>query len=104
MPSSSGLTHCPALGTPYLYSDDSEKKVRRIIKTRCKKWTCPYCAEINAIGHYIRILNGINELQKRGFEVDFVTITRHAKIRKFEIEYRVWQSDKPENRRLGKEC
>jgi len=92
MTHSQGLTHCPTLGTPYLYSDDSENKVRRIIKTRCKLWTCPYCAEINALSHYIRILNGINTLQETGETINFVTITSHEKIRDFKTGYRVWQS------------
>lgn len=92
MPHSKGLTHCPTIGTPYLYSDDNEKKVRSIIKTRCKKWTCPYCSEINAIGAYIRILNGLNELQKKGNKINFVTLTSHEKIRDFEYGYRAWQS------------
>jgi len=92
MPHSKGLTHCPTLGTPYLYSDNEETKTRRIIKTRCKKWTCPYCAEINAIGAYIRILNGLNELQKQGNSINFVTLTSHEKIRDFEQGYRIWQS------------
>lgn len=92
MPHSQGLTHCPTLGTPYLFSDNDEKKVRSIIKTRCKLWTCPYCAEINAISAYVRILNGLNELQKQGNELNFVTLTSHEKIRDFEQGYRVWQS------------
>lgn len=92
MPQSSGLTHCPTLGTPYLFSDDNEKKVRRIIKARCKQWTCPYCSEINAIGAYVRILNGLNELQSKGNKLNFVTLTSHEKIRDFEQGYRIWQS------------
>lgn len=92
MTTSKGLTHCPTMGTPYLYADNQESKVRRIIKTRCKLWTCPYCAEINAIGHYIRILNGLNELQQKKQTINFVTLTSHEKIRTFEQGYRVWQS------------
>lgn len=91
MPHSQGLTHCPALGTPYLFSDDQSKKVRRIIKTRCKSWTCLYCAEINAIGHYVRILNGLNILQQSGEKINFVTLTSHEKIRNFKQGYTIWQ-------------
>jgi len=92
MANSSGLTHCPTMGTPYLYSDSQSEKIRRIIKARCKLWTCPYCAEINAIAHYIRILNGVNRLQESGEAINFVTITSHEKVRNFKQGYAVWQS------------
>ena len=91
MPHSGGLTHCPTQGTPYLFTDSETEKTRRIIKTRCKLWTCPYCAEINALQNYIRILNGVNRLQEKGETINFVTLTSHEKVRTFEAGYRVWQ-------------
>jgi hypothetical protein len=84
--------YCPTMGTPYIYSDDCVPNTRSIHKTRCKQWTCEYCAPINQLQHQIRIYNGIQQLQNSGYNIDFVTLTSHEKLRGFESTYRVWQS------------
>jgi len=87
-----GHDYCPTLGTPYIYSDDCKPGTRIIHKTRCKQWTCPYCAPINQMLHEIRIKNGIRELQNKGYKFAFVTLTSHERLKTFEETYRVWQS------------
>lgn len=85
------LSECPSQGTPYLYTDSSEKRSRYIIKARCKMWNCPYCGIVNAHQHKIRILNGINELQHQGQCFDFVTLTSHERLRTTEQCLFVWR-------------
>lgn len=85
------LTYCPAQGTPYLKLDSKTDRTRYIVKARCKQWTCPYCAEVNKHQHYIRILNGTNQLLNTGYNLSFVTITSHPKVRGLLPSYRVFQ-------------
>lgn len=84
-----GLSECPASGTPYLYADTDDS--RYIIKARCKRWNCPYCGKVNAHQHYIRILNGINELSNREQQFSFVTLTSHERNKTTESCLRVWR-------------
>jgi len=74
------LTECPATGTPFLFADDTTGKRRLIIKARCKMWNCPYCGKVNAHQHWIRVLNGCNELSHKGQLLNFITITSHEKL------------------------
>lgn len=86
------LTYCPALETPYLYSDKIKTGYRIIFKARCKMWTCEYCAGVNKRNHFKRILYGIDQLQNQGFKFSFVTVTSHERVRTFSGSYRVWKS------------
>lgn len=85
-------TYCPALGTPYLKLDSTKDRTRYVFKARCKLWTCTYCAKVNQHQHYIRILNGCNELLNSGRSLSFVTLTSHRKVRGTENSYRLFQS------------
>jgi hypothetical protein len=85
------LKYCPAQGTPYLKLDSKTDKTRYIVKARCKKWDCPYCAQVNKHQHYIRILNGCNELLNKKQQLNFVTITSHEHVRGLLRSYRVFQ-------------
>jgi len=85
------LTYCPAQGTPYLKLDSEADKTRYIVKARCKRWNCPYCAHVNKHQHYIRILNGSNELLNQGHKLNFVTFTSHQRVRGLLSSYRVFQ-------------
>lgn len=84
--------YCPNMQAPYLFADNSEKSERYILKARCKLWSCPYCAKVNAFQHKIRILNGINELRNSGTEFSFVTVTSHEKLQTAEQCLRVWRN------------
>lgn len=75
------LSECPATGTPILYADSEQDNARYIIKARCKMWNCPYCGKVNAHQHWIRILNGCNELLHKRQRLNFITITSHEKLR-----------------------
>lgn len=84
--------YCPNIGTPYLFQDNGNEKTRKIIKARCKLWTCDYCKHVNKYQHYIRILNGCNELQNRGIDISFTTITSHEKLKTLKDCRYVWSS------------
>lgn len=66
-------------------------KTRHIIKARCGLWKCTYCAQVNKHQHYIRILNGCNELLNREQELNFVTITSHERLKTTEQCLYVWR-------------
>lgn len=85
------LRWCPNKGTPYLVRDSSSEKARHIIKARCKMWKCPYCSQVNKHQHYIRILNGCNQLLDQGQELNFITITSHEKLTTTEQCLHVWR-------------
>lgn len=46
-----------------------------IVKTRCKMWTCDYCAKINREMWQAKIIHGINQIG--GDEWSFITLTAH---------------------------
>lgn len=83
---------CPNQSAPILYADSIEDGSRFIIKARCKLWSCPYCGKVNAHQHWIRILNGLNELQNRGQIISFVTLTSHEKLKTPELCLAVWRN------------
>lgn len=83
---------CPNQRTPYLLSDNVDQGKRSIIKARCKMWSCEYCGEVNAYQHKIRMLNGINELQNKGQQFSFVTLTSHRKLHTTADCLRAWRS------------
>jgi len=82
---------CPNQGTPYLYRDSHTDKTRHIVKARCKMWKCEYCSKVNRHQHYIRILNGCNELLSQGQELNFITITSHERLKTTESCLAVWR-------------
>ena len=85
------LKECPNQGTPYLYAKDESKKATYIIKARCKLWNCEYCGTVNAHQHWIRILNGVNELSGQGQQFYFITLTSSPKLKNTEQCLFVWR-------------
>ena len=83
--------YCPS-ASPYLWTDELKKDERTIFKARCKRWDCPYCAEVNRFQHWIRMKRGIDGLLNKGHVIDFITITSHEKLRTAEATYNVWKS------------
>lgn len=100
---STELQSCPSEGAPILFADDKDSKSRYIIKARCKKWDCPYCGKVNAHQHWIRILNGCNQLLHQGQELSFITFTSHEKLKTTEsclfVHRQGWQKLKERFRR-----
>lgn len=77
---------------PYIWSDNVEEGKRVIYKTRCKQWSCEYCAKINKYQHWLRMVKGVQQLQDRGYQFNFVTITSHESNTTTLQTYKVWQS------------
>lgn len=67
---------------------------RAIVKTRCKLWTCPYCAQINKSNHYNRMATGIDKLIKQGRILQFVTLTMHENWRGKNGSTKNWRANK----------
>lgn len=82
--------YCPS-NSPYVWTDDLKENERTILKTRCKRWDCPYCAPINREIHRIRIYHGTAKLQDAGHDISFVTLTSHEKLKTLESTYKVWK-------------
>ncbi|AXF52325.1 MAG: replication protein [Circular genetic element sp.] len=69
-------------------------------------WSCEYCGKVNAHQHYIRILNGVNELQSTGRRISFVTLTSHENNRTtdrcLDVWRKSWRALRERYRRLQK--
>lgn len=83
---------CPNTASPYLIGDGQEKRI--IAKSRCGKWTCPYCADLNRNEHYNRIAYAIDNYWRKGYEMEFVTITCHEKWRGSKRSVENWRKNK----------
>lgn len=59
------------------------KKIGKVVitQTRCKMWTCDYCAKINREQWQARIIHGINTLNKP--EWSFITLTAHENAKNY---------------------
>lgn len=77
--------------TPYLYQQDFDTGICKIFRARCKTWTCPQCAQQNAINHYKRIFYGASTIEQHGFKQNFVTLTSHEKVRGWTASVAVWR-------------
>lgn len=81
---------CPS-ASPFVWSDDLIANQRTILKTRCKRWDCPYCASINKLQHRLKVYHGLSKLESEGHEFDFVTWTSSPKLKDTESCYKVFQ-------------
>lgn len=86
----SDFDYCPS-ASPFVFTDGLVENQRTILKTRCKRWDCPYCGEINRIQHRIKVYHGLKELESKGHKFDFVTITSSGKLKDTISCYRVFQ-------------
>ena len=77
---------------PFIWSDFEEEKKRIIYKTRCKQWSCEYCAKVNYYQHWLRSVKGIENLENQGYKFDFVTLTSHERLTGTVQTYKVWKS------------
>lgn len=91
----SGILYRPRSGLTYL--EKVAKKMTRcgmfmtavneqfrvgvIFKTRCKCWSCEYCAPINADMWCLRATYGANQLIESGETLALVTVTAHERHR-----------------------
>ena len=78
--------------TPVIWRDVPSESKRIIFKTRCKQWSCEYCAKINYYQHWLRAVKGIKNHEDKGYKFDFVTLTSHERVVPTLSTYRVWQS------------
>jgi len=71
-----------------------------IFPIRCKKWSCPVCAPINAYRWAIEVANGVRAMYCAGQIPKFVTITQPGSVRTAEYAYSILhnQWDKFRNR------
>lgn len=86
--------YCPS-ASPYVYTDALKPNERTILKTRCKRWDCPYCASVNKQLHRLKVYHGLKKLEDAGHEFDFVTWTSSGKLRDTVSCYKVFQKAWP---------
>lgn len=82
--------YCPS-GSPFVFTDGLIEGERTILKTRCKRWDCPYCAPINKLQHRLKVYHGLSKLESEGHKFDFVTWTSSRKLKTAEACYSVFQ-------------
>lgn len=58
---------------------DTSKSTRLIVRTRCKMWSCPYCAEKNRNIWRAKIIDHINK--NKDLSWSWFTLTSHSKKR-----------------------
>lgn len=71
---------CDTPRRPWLMGVNLETKRAVAFKPRCKKWTCPACAEINRKLWGARTYFGAETLANEGKDVYFLTLTSHEKL------------------------
>jgi hypothetical protein len=71
-----------------------------VFPIRCKRWSCPICAPINALREAIKTANGVNKLRESGLVSKFATVTQPGSIKSPEFAYSIIdnQWDKFRNR------
>jgi len=82
--------YCPS-ASPFVWTDDLIENQRTILKTRCKRWDCPYCSEINKLQHRLKVYHGLSKLESEGHSFDFVTWTSSPKLHDTKSCYKVFQ-------------
>ena len=82
--------YCPS-ASPFVWTDDLIENQRTILKTRCKRWDCPYCAEVNRLQHRLKVYHGLSKLESEGHQFDFVTWTSHKNLKDTKSCYKVFQ-------------
>lgn len=60
-----------------------------VFPIRCKRWSCPICAKINAYHHAIKVANGCQAMIGAGIVPRFVTITQPGNVRTAERAYEI---------------
>lgn len=59
-----------------LLADDTQNNRRLLTRTRCKQWTCKYCAEVNRKQWNARIIDFINK--HKDLSWSWFTVTAHS--------------------------
>jgi len=60
-----------------------------VFPVRCKRWSCPVCAPINAYHEAIKVANGIRAMYTAGLVPKFATITQGPKVKTAEFAYSI---------------
>ena len=60
-------------------------------RPRCKLWSCPHCAKVNALQWKIRGAEGVKHFNNQGKTVRFLTLTSHERLDEF-TSLKVWPS------------
>lgn len=60
-----------------------------VFPVRCKKWSCPVCAPINALHWAIKVANGMSALYCAGVKLSFATLTQPASVKTPEYAYKI---------------
>jgi len=71
--------------------DDANKRAL-VCRANCDSWECIECAKRMSENWGFRAELGTRVLQKKGYIVDFVTITSHEKLKTFSATESVWRS------------
>lgn len=61
----------------------------KVFPIRCKKWSCPVCAPINALYCAIKTANGVRALQAAGIMPRFATITQPGSVKTAVFAYSI---------------
>lgn len=74
------LDECQTPNRPWMLASHEASHSALFFKPTCKKWDCPYCAEVNARRWVVRAREGVKTLIDAGHKVNFVTLTPHEKL------------------------
>lgn len=71
---------CQSRGRPLMLAINHDDRLAIVFRPRCKRWSCPYCAEINARLWTARTIVGSQQLIENGAVLSFLTLTSHRKL------------------------
>lgn len=82
-------SNCSTPRRPFLLGANIDQRRAVLFQPRCKLWSCAFCAEQNKRLWALKAYHGASELQNRGLEVDFLTLTSHERLNGPQTRY-VW--------------
>jgi len=80
---------CTGKNRPFMIARNKNHMTAIFFQPRCKLWSCPACAEINAALWAITAYNGVKCLADAGLSLMFTTVTNHEKLSP-EYAYKLW--------------
>lgn len=105
--SDKGEKTCETRGRPFMRGMNVQKRAVVFFRPRCKSWTCPACAEINARLWAHRTYYGCEQLSQAGGALNFVTLTAHEKLNQvgaLKVWPKAWKKLHTRANRAGGKC
>lgn len=90
---------CANPKTPWLVRPNEGEKIMYWMKADCKLWSCEECAKRMKTRVAARAGRGVEEFNRMGLEVKFITLTCHEKVRDFDASISRWRDAWPKLRK-----